>query len=444
MPVVEPAPAVEDDAERRQLTVMFCDLVGSTALSSRLDPEDLREVMQAYRDAAVGAITRYDGKVAKYLGDGILAYFGYSIAHDDDAARAVSAGLAIVEAMPALEARAGRPRGVEIKCRVGIATGPVVVGEMGAGDQRETMAVIGEAPNMADRLQELAPHNTVLVSPLTRRLVEQRFHAVSLGQHVLRGIGRSIEVFRITGGSNRHLAAVPRLPLTGRDGELAQLGAAFEGARAGRGRAVALTGEPGIGKSRLIKALKNEALAHRALWLEAQCSPYHVDAPLHPAIELMSRALAFRRNETPAERLHRLEAFGARLGLPADPHVPLLATMLSIPGERRYSLPALSPQALRARPLASIVEVLSRLAARRPVVLVVEDLHWADESTLDFVDVLMEWLAGLPLLRCLPIGPTLAMTGRAARPLSTCRSVAFRPKRGRASLGMWRATSRCL
>lgn len=398
----------EEEAERRQLTVMFCDLVGSTALSERLDPEDLREVMQAYRDAAVGAISRFDGRVAKYLGDGILAYFGYPIAHDDDAVRAVSAGLAIVEAMPALEARVGRPRGVEIKCRVGIATGPVVVGEMGAGDQRESMAVVGEAPNLADRLQALAPRNGVIVSALTRQLVEQRFSSVSLGRRELRGLGKPIEAFRITGRTNPHLVAVPRLPLTGRDRELARLRTVLDQARGGCGRAVALSGEPGIGKSRLIKALRNEALSRRTLWLEAQCSPFHADAPLHPAIELMSRALGFRRNEPPAERLHRLESFGARLGLPSEPHIPLLATMLSIPDEGRHRLPALSPQALRARTLASIVEVLSRLAARRPMVLAVEDLHWADETTLDFVNMLMAALARLPMLALFTHRPDFA------------------------------------
>ena len=385
-------------AERRQLTLMFCDLVGSTALSGQLDPEDLREVMQAYRDAAVSAITRYDGHVAKYLGDGILAYFGYPAAHDDDAARAVSAGLAIVETMPALEARVGRPRGVGIRCRVGIATGPVVVGEMGEGNQRESMAVVGEAPNLADRLQSLAPHNAVVVSALTRQLVEQRFTSVSLGHHALKGLDQPAEAYLITGRAVQGRSASTRLPLTGRDAELSRLRKAFDEARAGRGRAVVLSGEPGIGKSRLIGALKNEALTRHRLWLEAQCSPFHADAPLHPAIDMLARALGFRRNEAPAERLRRIEAFCERLNLPAAPTVPLLATLLSMPDLGRHRLPALSPLALRARTLRVIVEVMATLARRRPLVLAVEDVHWVDQSTLDLLDLLIEGLSSLPVL----------------------------------------------
>lgn len=392
------APESEREAERRQLTLMFCDLVGSTALSARLDPEDLREVMQAYRDTAVEAIARYDGSVAKFLGDGILAYFGYPRAHDDDAVRAVSAGLAIVETMPALEARVGRPRGVEIRCRIGIATGPVVVGEMGEGDQRESMAVIGEAPNLADRLQSLAAHNSVVVSALTRQLIEHRFSVIPLGSHWLRGLARPVEAFRVTGRSTQGLSGGPRLPLTGRDEELNRLHAAFGEVRAGRGRAITLSGEPGIGKSRLIRALKNEAVPRRRLWLEAQCSPLYADAPFQPAIELLSRALGFRRSEAPEERLHRLEVFAARIGLPADPHIPLLAAMLSLSVQGRHSMPGLSPQALRSRTLGTVVEVLARLAARRPMVLAVEDLHWADESTLDFIEALLASLHGLPIL----------------------------------------------
>lgn len=387
----------EEGAERRQLTVMFCDMVGSTALSARLDPEDLREVMQAYRDAAVAAIARYDGRIAKYLGDGILAYFGYPNAHDDDAARAVGAGLAIVEAMPALEARVGVPRGVELKCRVGIATGPVVVGEMGAGERREAMAVIGETPNLADRIQKVSPPNTVVIAPLTRQLVEARFAVAPLGSHELRGLARPLEVYRVIGRARR-AAALPRLPLTGRDAELAALRAAFERARRGEGGAIVVSGEPGIGKTRLLKALKNEAVGRRALWLEAQCSPYHADTPLYPATELLSRALGLRRNEAPSEKLSRLVTFCNRFGLRAGVDISLLATMLSIPDQGRGALPNLSLPALRVRTLETVVALLARLAKRRPLVLAVEDLHWADASTLDLLDLLLAALPGQSLL----------------------------------------------
>jgi class 3 adenylate cyclase len=407
-------------AERRQLTVMFCDLIGSTELSGRLDPEELQEIMLAYRETSLGEVERFGGSLAKYLGDGVLAYFGYPAAHDDDAVRAVSAGLAITAAMPGLEQRLGTRLGVSLRCRIGIATGPVVVGEIGSGVSRESMAAVGETPNLAARLQELAPPNGVVIAALTRQLIGPRFRVEPLGPRALKGVARALEVFLVA-GQMRRVPLAARLPLIGRVAEFSVLDSAYHRARQGEVRAVAVVGEPGIGKSRLIKELKRKALSERGLWLEAQCAPYYTDTPLHPAQELLSRAIGVRQELVAAARLGRLGAFLGRLGLPSEPHAALLGAMLSLPLDGHYRLPALSPQALKARTFDCVIVALTRLAARRPIVLAIEDLHWADASTLELIDVLLTTPSAAPLLLLKTFRPEFNRAWPAGIPLEVIR-----------------------
>src|SRR5712692_461668 len=274
-PVKARAQPASPEAERRQLTVMFCDLVGSTALSAQLDPEELREVVRAYQETCTTVIQRYDGHIAQHLGDGLLVYFGYPLAHEDDAARAARTGLGILEAVQAL--KAGLPRPLQV--RIGIHTGPVVVGEIGSGDKREQLA-LGETPNIAARLQGLAEPDTVVVSTVTQRLVAGLFECQDLGPQSLKGISTSLPVYRVVRESEARSpfdAAVSKglTSLVGREEELGLLQRRWAQAKEGAGQVVLLSGEAGIGKSRLVQTLKEQVLTEGATRIEFRCSPYH-------------------------------------------------------------------------------------------------------------------------------------------------------------------------
>jgi class 3 adenylate cyclase len=303
------------EAERRQLTVLFCDLVESTALARQLDLEDLREVVRAYQEVCAKVIARFEGHIAQYLGDGLLVYFGYPGAHEDDAQRAVRTGLGIIEALDQLNTRLKQDRGVELAVRLGIHTGLVVVGEVGGGARQEQLA-LGETPNVAARLQGIAAPHTVVISAVTFQLLGRVFTCQPLGTPLLKGLAQPLAVYRVLYESmaRSRLEAVGSAgltPLVGREQEIGLLQERWAQVKEGVGQVVLLSGEAGIGKSRLVQVLKEQVAAEPQAWLTpCQCSPYHQNTALHPWIELLERvALRFDREESPSQKLRKLEGF---------------------------------------------------------------------------------------------------------------------------------------
>ena len=325
-------------AERRQLTVMFVDLVGSTELAAKLDPEDLGDVMRSYQSRCTEVITRWGGHVAKYMGDGILAYFGYPKAHEDEAERAVRSGLAVVNAVGELDTPGAAP----LAARVGIATGAVVVGELIGEGAAQEEAVVGETPNLAARLQDLAEPGAVVIGPGTQRLVASLFNLTDLGSLELRGFGGKVQGWQVQGeirAESRFAArsATGLTPFVGRQHELGLLLDRFEQAREREGQVVLLSGEPGIGKSRLAHALTEHLTGAPHTRLRYYCSPHHVNSALHPVIEQLERAAAFEHDDPPERKLDRLEALLSQGTNDPAAVAPLFAALLSIPLGRRYT-----------------------------------------------------------------------------------------------------------
>jgi len=384
------------DAERRQLTVLFCDLVDSTALSSRLDPEDLREVVRAYQGACAKVIARFEGHIAQYLGDGLLVYFGYPLAHEDDAQRAGRAGLGIVEALGQLNARLTQEWGVHLAVRLGIHAGLVVMGEVGGGTRQEQLA-LGEPPNLAARLQGMAVPNTLVVSAATVQLLGGFFTSQSLGTSLLKGLAQPIEVYQVLHESmarSRLEAAgsTGLIPLVGREQEVALLRERWAQVKDGMGQVVLLSGEAGIGKSRLVQVLKEQVATEPQAWLTAcQCSPYYHNTALYPLIDLLERVvLRFDRKESPQQKLRKLEGFLVQYGLPLAEAIPLFAALLFLPLTDEYAPLTLSPEQQQQQLLHALLTILLRIAAQQPVLLVMEDLHWVDPSTLEFLSLLVD------------------------------------------------------
>jgi len=382
------------EAERRQLTVMFCDLVGWTSLAMRFDPEDLREIIGAYHRGVTETVGRFGGFVAKYMGDGVLIYFGYPEAHEDDAERAARAGLAVIDAVGRLATQE------PLNVRIGIATGLVVGGDLiGAGAAQER-GVVGETPNLAARLQALARLGTLVVADSTRRQIGTLFELEDLGPQPLAGFGEPQRAWRVVGESG----VVSRFeglrsgttPLVGRDEELDLLLRRWHQAKSGEGRVVLVSGEPGIGKSRLAAALSQRIETEPHTRLRYFCSPHDQDSALYPFIGQLEHAAGFTRDDKTAIKLDKLEAL---LGDGAEPgDLSLLAEMLSLSGGERFAPLDLSPQRKKERTLAALLRQLQALARRQPVLMIFEDLHWIDPTSRELLDLTVEKIPGLPVL----------------------------------------------
>jgi class 3 adenylate cyclase/predicted ATPase len=392
-------------AERRQLTLMFADLVGSTELSTRLDPEDLQEIIGAYHRCCAEQIEKSGGFVARYMGDGVLAYFGYPRADEDDAERAVCAGLALVAAVAGLDAA---PE-ARLRVRVGIATGLVIVGDLlGDGTSREH-EVVGETPNLASRLQALAEPDTVVIDGSTRSLVGGLFEYFALGSVCIKGFNDPVPVWRVTGASvvdSRFEALrLARTPLLGRDKEIELLMHRWQQVKRGCGSVVLISGEPGIGKSRLTEAALERLSDDPHIRLRRFCSPHHQDSALFPTISQLERAAGFRRDDTDQQRLDKLEALLAEANADLSEAVPLIADLLSVPTGDDYAPLSLTPQKRKEKTLEVLLCQLEGLAARRPVLMVFEDVHWIDPTSLDLLDLVVERVVMLRVLLIITFRP---------------------------------------
>lgn len=408
-PMLAFPPARPVAAERRQLTVMFCDLVGSTALASRLDPEDLREVIGAYHRCVADTVGRYDGFVAKYMGDGVLVYFGYPHAHEDDAERAVRAGLEL----PAVVSRLAATDGTALAVRVGIATGQVVVGDLIGEGAAQEQTVVGETPNLAARLQALAKPNEVIIGPGTQRLVAGLFELEDLGSTALKGFSGKVQVWQVRGGSRVESRFAARsetglTPLIGRQPELSLLLDRFELAKDGEGQVVLLSGEPGVGKSRLAHALLERLASEQHTRLRYYCSPYHVNSAFHPIIEQLERAAAFEPDDRPEQRLDKLEALLSQATNEVAAVAPLFAALLSIPTGSRYAALNMSAQRQRELTIAALLDQLAGLTARQPVLMVLEDSQWLDPTSTELFERVIERVQTLPMLLLITFRPEFA------------------------------------
>ena len=402
-PVVPERPA-RADAERRQLTVMFCDLVGSTELSARLDPEDMRGILGAYHRAVADAVKSFDGFVAKYMGDGVLVYFGYPQAHEDDAERAVRAGLGVIETVSRLDVKS-----VELQARIGIATGLVVVGDLIGEGSAQEQSVVGETPNLAARLQALAAPGAVVIAAATRRLVGDLFEYRDLGTVEVKGIAGPVpawQALRPSAVASRFeaLRGAAFSPLVGRDEEIDLLLRRWARAKAGDGQVVLLAGEPGIGKSRLTAELAERLRAQPHVRMRYFCSPYHQDSALFPFIDQLQRASGFARDDLPAAKLGKLEALLSSAA-PAEEDVALITDLLSLPASERHPLPNLSPQRKKERTLEALLRQLANLVRRQPVVMVFEDAHWIDPTSRELLDLTVERIGSLPVLLIVTFRP---------------------------------------
>jgi class 3 adenylate cyclase/predicted ATPase len=400
----EPTP-IAALAERRQLTVMFVDLVGSTALSARLDPEDMREVVGAYHRCCEDLIAKAGGFVAKYMGDGVLAYFGYPQAHEHDAERAVHAGLALIEATPKLNTVAGVPLAV----RVGIATGLVVVGDLiGAGAAQE-QAVVGETPNLSARLQTLAEPNTVVIAEGTRNLLGELFELEDLGAKELKGIlgpVRAWAALRASSVASRFeaLHTSGLTALVGREEEFELLLRCWSRIKTGQGQVVLVSGEAGIGKSRLTAALLERLASEPHTRLRYFCSPQHTDSALYPIIGQMERAAGLAYDDAPQAKLDKLDAVLAQTStLPED--AALLADMLSLPNDGRYPVFELIPERRRQKTLEALTSQLAGLARQHPVLMILEDAHWVDPTSLEAFGRTVDRIRALPVLLIVTFRP---------------------------------------
>jgi class 3 adenylate cyclase/predicted ATPase len=388
--------ATEDTAERRQITVMFSDLVGSTALSVRMDPEDLREIISAYQKCVAENVRRFGGFVARYLGDGVLIYFGYPQAHEDDAERAVRAGLALIDALATLPARE------PLLVRIGVATGTVVVGDLVGSGQAQEHDIVGETPNLAARLQTQAEPNTLVIAESTRRLLGNLFELEDLGPRELKGIPGPVRAFAVVCASSiesrfeaMHQGGLNAL--VGRQEELERLLRCWTRAKSGDGQVVLLSGEAGIGKSRLTVALLEELAGEPRICVRHFCSSQHTDSALHPFIAQIERTAGIKSGDAIPERLHKLEEAFA-ISAKAAKATPLIAALLSIPTTGHYPSLKMTPKQQRRQTFAALLDQLESLSRKMPVLWIFEDAQWADASSMELIDLAVDRLRHLPVL----------------------------------------------
>jgi len=405
-------PAVETSqtaAERRQLTVLFCDLAGSTAMSARLDPEDMREVIQAYQDICSSVIARYDGFVAKFMGDGVLVYFGFPRAHEDDAERAVRAGLDLADAVARLQTRAGEA----LKTRIGVATGIVVVGDLVGQGSAQEQAVIGDTPNLAARLQTRAEPGSVLIADQTRRLLGDAFELKPLDLQDLKGFDATVRawaVLREAETETRFEASRSSrmTPFVGREPEVALLVERWRDACSGEGKVALLSGEAGIGKSRILATTRERIADEPHLTIRYQCSPHHVNDAFYPIVSQIWRAAEFVNEEPPGTRLDKLEAMVRRSRLEPKEIVPFVASLCSVPLEGRYAEPDMAPAEQKERLIGALLALFEGLTREAPVLALLEDAHWIDPSSLEVFNRLVDRAPELRALLIVTFRPDFA------------------------------------
>jgi class 3 adenylate cyclase/predicted ATPase len=413
-------PSPPDAAERRQVTVMFCDLVGSTALSARMDPEDLREVISAYQKCVVETVTRFDGFVAKYMGDGVLVYFGYPQAHEDDAERAVRAGLELIAAVSALASP------VALQTRVGIATGLVVVGNLIGSGAAQERGIVGETPNLAARLQSMAEPNMIVIADDTRKLLGSLFELEDLGLQDLKGIAgpaRAWAALRASSVESRFeaLHASGLTALVGREEESELLLRRWARAKSGEGQVVLLSGEAGIGKSRLTVALLEALAGEPHTRLRYFCSPQHTDSAFYSIIGQMERAAGLTHDDTPQAKLRKLDALLAQTATSGE-DAALFAEMLSIPNDGRYPPLDLVPQLRRQKTLEALFAQIDALTHANPVLIIFEDAHWIDPTSLEALGRTVERIQTRPVLLLVTFRPEFQPSW-IGRPHVTSRTV---------------------
>jgi len=385
---VSPALVQHREAEFRQITVMFCDLVGSTQLSEKLDPEDLQKLIDAYRRECSTAIRRYGGEVARYFGDGVMAFFGWPRAHEDDAVRAIHAALEIVSGVTKISGP------VTLACRVGVCSGPVVVGEIANSTSSWSMDAVGETPNIAARLQTLAATNTILIADSTRRLVSATFDLEDLGPQELKGVTEPVPVYRVIAAKNTasrfeaaHTGSLT--PLVGRSSELSLLLDRWRKVKEGDGQVVLLSGIPGVGKSRLLHELRSHIQHEPHILLNHQCSPYHSQSAFFPVIEQIEKAAQLTAREADADKIEKLNAYLPRLTNNSVEPLVLIAKLLSISTENHHELSELTPQQIKNRTISTLVDMLLAFSLQHPTLCVFEDAHWLDPSTLELLEMII-------------------------------------------------------
>jgi len=384
------------EAERRQLTVMFCDLVGSTPLSHQLDPEELRNLIGAYQHSCYQVIATYDGYIARYVGDGLLVYFGFPYAHENDAERAIRAALDIVNEMGPLSKKVLNKRKIEaLQVRIGIHTGVVVAGKMNYSVNSERIEAIGSTPNLAARLQGIAEPNNIVISDSTLRLVKGRFIVENLGQKSLKGFDDPMNVFlvkRESGLTTRlDIARVDGItPFVGRKEQIKFLLEHWKSVKSNEGSAVIISGEAGLGKSRLIEEIKSQISTETFSFLECHCSPFYQNSALYPLINLLQHLLGFSLADSSEQKLDKLETFVSNYAFSFSETIPLLAELLSITIPESYSSLELTPQRRKKLTLECVIKLLNKIAAVQPTILVIEDLHWVDPSTMELFSLFVE------------------------------------------------------
>jgi len=390
-------PGISYDAHRCQLTVMFCDLVGSAALAEQLDPEELRELMKAYRNACSVVVARYEGYVAQYRGDGLMVYFGWPSAHEDDAERGVRAAAEIVQAVKRVSAEP------PLAIRIGMATGTVVVGGVSSADDAEGKRAVGETLNLAARLQELAAPDEIVIAPATRHLIGAAFELTDLGAHLLKGIAEPVRASRVDtlrmteGRFESARGGVPLTPLVGREDEVRLLVRCWHQAAQGRGRVVLLRGEPGIGKSRIALELCRLLAQSPHHLVRYQCSPYHTNSAFFPVIAQLERAAGFNRSDAPLERLDKLDALLSGLGSAGSKLAPAYAALLSLPLDR-YPSSGMSATKQKENIIGALVSGMIALSASKAALLIFEDAHWVDPTTLETLGALVDAIVEHPVL----------------------------------------------